>query len=352
MTTTLQSHGGGAQPASIDTSGKVTGGTALRIYGFDSAEAAHAAGYVCEGGPAMSVALITDAQIASGAWKAEGDPSATIIYTAPSSMPVEGGYAVPIYAVNGWGSTPAPAPVSDPIGDALRADAIAYWTMNEESGTRLDSKNDYDLLEFDDSSLDRHIAGVAGLISKAAFLDSTNYDVIFRMADAPAFRSNSQIIYISTWIYVIPNSSVQVTIFSKTQGDPYYYDIILMANTTETNFTARISVGGSPWPFVDDLTARDFNSWVWLEGYVDAANNQMGLATNNEAFVTGAIGQTLTGGTGMISLGSESAEDSVGGISVKSIDIDETLVMHRKPTQDERDYLYNSGTGRALFPAP
>lgn len=115
MTTTLQSHGGGAQPASIDTSGKVTGGTALRVYGFDSAEAAHAAGYVCEGGPAMSVALITDAQIASGAWKAEGDPSATIIYTAPSSMPVEGGYAVPIYAVNGWGSSPTPPAPSGPV---------------------------------------------------------------------------------------------------------------------------------------------------------------------------------------------------------------------------------------------
>lgn len=111
MTTTLQSHGGGAQPASIDTSGKVAGGTALRVYGFDSADAARAAGYVCEGGPAMSVALITDAQLASGAWKAEGDPSATVIYTAPSGAPVEGGYAIPIYAVNGWGSTPAPAPV-------------------------------------------------------------------------------------------------------------------------------------------------------------------------------------------------------------------------------------------------
>lgn len=110
MTTTLQAHGGGAQPASIDTSGKIAGGVALRVYGFDSAEDARAAGYICEGGPAMSVALITDAQIASGAWKAEGDPSAMVVYTAPANLPVEGGYAVPVYAVNGWGSA-APAPV-------------------------------------------------------------------------------------------------------------------------------------------------------------------------------------------------------------------------------------------------
>jgi hypothetical protein len=59
-----------------------------------------AAGYVCEGGPAMSVALITATQIASGEWKAEGDPAATVFYIAPAGMPVEGGYANPIVQVN------------------------------------------------------------------------------------------------------------------------------------------------------------------------------------------------------------------------------------------------------------
>lgn len=102
MTTTLSAHGGGAQPARIDTSGKIAGGAAMRVYGFDSEAAAQAAGFVCEGGPAMSVALITDAQLASGAWKLDGDPFAVVVYTAPDSIPSEGGFAVPVYAVNGW----------------------------------------------------------------------------------------------------------------------------------------------------------------------------------------------------------------------------------------------------------
>lgn len=135
--TTLQTHGGGAQPASIDTSGKVAGGAALRVYGFDSEADAIAAGYVCAGGPAMSVALITDAQIASGEWKVEGDPSGAAVYTAPASMLVEGGYAVPVYPVNGWGS--APAPVAPLILD-LQADQLALSdnapvsTWNDLSG--------------------------------------------------------------------------------------------------------------------------------------------------------------------------------------------------------------------------
>lgn len=95
MTTTLPSHGGGAQPISIDTSGHIAGGPAIRAYVFTTLLDALAAGYVCEGGPAMSVALVTEPQ-----WKAEGDPAATVFYIAPAGMPVEGGYANPIVQVN------------------------------------------------------------------------------------------------------------------------------------------------------------------------------------------------------------------------------------------------------------
>lgn len=115
--TTLQTHGGGAQPASIDTSGKAFGGAALRVYGFDSEADARAAGFVCEGGPAMSVALITDAQINAGAWRLEGDPAALVVYTAPAGMPIEGGYSVPVYPVNGWGSASPSPPVYAPSFD-------------------------------------------------------------------------------------------------------------------------------------------------------------------------------------------------------------------------------------------
>lgn len=93
MSTTLQTHGGGAQPISIDTSGKVTGGPALRCYIFASAATAQAAGFVCEGGPAMSVAVV------GTGWLDEGDPSALPCYQVPAGYPVEGGFAVPIVSV-------------------------------------------------------------------------------------------------------------------------------------------------------------------------------------------------------------------------------------------------------------
>lgn len=102
MTTTVQTHGGGARPASINTSGNVQGGPVLRVYGFATAAEATAAGYVLAGGGAMPITIITQAQLNTGAWKLEGDPSATAVYTAPAGMPIEGGFSVPVFPVNGW----------------------------------------------------------------------------------------------------------------------------------------------------------------------------------------------------------------------------------------------------------
>lgn len=113
MTTTVMTKGGGAQPVRADTSGLTTGPIALRAYGFASAAtAAAAAGFVAEGGPAMSVYVVSAAELASGKFILDGDPAALPVYTAPTTIPlggpyfvnnypVEGGLAQPIYLVGG-----------------------------------------------------------------------------------------------------------------------------------------------------------------------------------------------------------------------------------------------------------
>lgn len=103
MTTTTPTKGGSVQPASVNTDGKTIGRVALRVYGFDTATDAIAAGFHSpEAGPAMSVYVVSDAELASGKYVLEGDPKATPIYTAPAGMKVEAGYSQPVYPVNGW----------------------------------------------------------------------------------------------------------------------------------------------------------------------------------------------------------------------------------------------------------
>jgi hypothetical protein len=101
MTTTVPTKGGPAQAVRQDMSGLNLGGPALRVYGFASAADAAAAGYAGESAPAMSIYLVSDAQLASGQFYLEGDPATTAIYTAPVGTPTEGSYTQPVYLVGG-----------------------------------------------------------------------------------------------------------------------------------------------------------------------------------------------------------------------------------------------------------
>ena len=101
MTTTVPTHGGPAQPVSVVTDGKAIGRKAMRAYGFATAADAAAAGYLCEAGPAMTVIVVTQAQLNSGEFVLDGDPKSLPVYLAPAGMAIEGGFSQPIFLVGG-----------------------------------------------------------------------------------------------------------------------------------------------------------------------------------------------------------------------------------------------------------
>ena len=101
MTTTVPTHGGPAQPVSVVTDGKTIGRQAMRAYGFATAADAAAAGYLCEAGPAMTVIVVTQAQLNAGTFVLDGDPKSLPVYLAPAGMHIEGGYSQPIFLVGG-----------------------------------------------------------------------------------------------------------------------------------------------------------------------------------------------------------------------------------------------------------
>jgi hypothetical protein len=88
-------------PVSVATDGKTIGRVALRAYGFPNEAVAVAAGFRCAAGPAMTVIVVTQAQINAGTFVLEGDPKATAVYPAPVGMRIEGGYSQPIFIVGG-----------------------------------------------------------------------------------------------------------------------------------------------------------------------------------------------------------------------------------------------------------
>jgi len=101
MTTTVPIHGGPAQPVSVVTDGKAIGRKAMRAYGFATAADAAAAGYLCEAGPAMTVIVVTQAQLNAGTFVLDGDPKSLPIYNAPAGMHIEGGFSQAVFIVGG-----------------------------------------------------------------------------------------------------------------------------------------------------------------------------------------------------------------------------------------------------------
>lgn len=331
MTTTVKALGGGAQPASIDTSGKVAGGAALRVYGFDSVEAAQAAGYVCEGGPAMSVSLITDAQIASGAWKAEGDPAALVVYTAPSNMPVEGGYALPVYSVNGWGSA---APSGDPIGDGLRTDAKAYYTLNSDGSDATGRGNT--------ASNVGTVTYVAGHIGNAAHFSSVD-DAYLSAASSPDLKMTSTDFHIAFWVKLLAKPVGGCGIVTKGESTAFEYGTFY-ESLDEFGFVAD----GGDTVFADSLGSPDVGTWYFLEVQWESSTSTPRISVNDAVFDDYGSSAALIPNNDPLIIGGQI--DPLNTPNIIDCDIQHIGIWHRFLTQDERDYLYNSGTGRTLYP--
>lgn len=101
MTTTLPTRGGPATAVTVKTDHRVNGRVAISVYGFATAAAAAADGFPAEAGPATPIYLVTAAELAAGTFVQEADPKSTPIYTAPTGMACEAGYATPVILVGG-----------------------------------------------------------------------------------------------------------------------------------------------------------------------------------------------------------------------------------------------------------
>lgn len=242
----------------------------------------------------------------------------------------------------------------DPIGDALRADAVAYWTLNETSGTRADATgNGHDATILEEGGAVDSVTGLIGKAMHTEWIDDQTVQYHLTAPDNAALR-NSNKLYIAGWIRPLNYHGLPALV-GKLRPDPdYYYDYFLYLDPDQdgTNYGYLVPFlyyGGDPWP---SLSLPDvhlgYNVWIFLEAYIDPVNNQVSLAVNAGEWTTRSAGGLLVGGTGKLTIGYEYE------LTGASCDVDEVGIyaMSEVPTQEQRAYLYNSGAGRALFPAP
>lgn len=231
---------------------------------------------------------------------------------------------------------------SDPIGDTLRADAVAYWKMDEVGGTRIDATTrGNNLLD-----VNSNVGSAAGKIDNAAQFTrngakilriNDNEDVVIKQA-AP--------FYLWTWVTLSEVAiSSGVSLFQKGSSANTHREYWL-------NFfdLFSFSIGNtSALSFVSPTS----DTFYFVEAFYDPSAGDyggIGIAVNRENFLTANLPSNISG-VFLYHLPLYVGSDDNNEAPHSGL-IDEAGILHRLPSQDERDYLYNSGAGRALFPAP
>lgn len=224
----------------------------------------------------------------------------------------------------------------DPIGDALRADAAAYWKMDEASGTRVDATgNGFDLSDLNNAGSATGKNGNGLLVSGAAHyaryngtglqFGDTSFSIAAWVKIAAFAVGQSQNIF----SYINDSTfEVEWALESDDFGDYFGMAFYTLAQTIDTF----------------DFGAIVTDQWYFVVCEYNKADSKERLYIDNVLARESALVANIATAN-VVSFGLEAT-----GLGSTNCIRDEVLVINRVLTTAEKDYLYNSGSGRTLYP--
>lgn len=215
--------------------------------------------------------------------------------------------------------------------NTLNNGLVAYWKMDEVSGTRVDSgPNGLDLTD------NNTVGSATGIITNSASFVAANDESLTRANNALLNPGNTDFTF-CLWVYPDFTGFARV-IFAKTGGagnEQYYLRHQGGGNALEwgvsgngTAFTTR--TGGA-------LSVA--NTWYFVCVWHDATANTINIQVNNGVAASTAFTLGVFAGTAEFSIGRDT--DVSNNWSGR---IDEVGYWDRVLTADERAFLYASGT--------
>jgi len=229
------------------------------------------------------------------------------------------------------------APAGDPIGDVLRADAVAYWTMNETSGARNDSVGSNDL---DPQNIPASVAGKVLNAARFISVDSQSLTV------SPSFDTLATDFTWALWVK-LRNKVITQDLVARVNTDSGDDEYVIQYSAESDRIllsTTQVSVKG------DNYGSPAVDTWLFVVCSFEEGTpiDTLKISINNGAGNTQATEGNQAAGDSVLSIGAGEGWDW----HYSDSDVDEVAFWKRLLTTDELAYLYNSGAGRALFPAP
>lgn len=220
--------------------------------------------------------------------------------------------------------------------DPLLTDLVSWWSMDEASGTRADSHGSHDLTD------NNTVGQTTGVVSNAASFVAANNESL-SLGHHSDFVIGDTDFTLVFWANLNASGDNPSTVVGKRDtsfGSNDGWNIGGGATRHSLAFTARSADGLSN--VSTSTVALGADTWGFVIAEYNSATDTISLEANRGTPVTAS----LTGGGNP----SDVADLVIGGVStVNNIQgfVDEVAIWRRLLTADEKDRLYNSGSGMA-----
>lgn len=217
---------------------------------------------------------------------------------------------------------------------------VAYWSMEEASGTAIDAHAANDLAE---TGSPNTIASATGVVSNARDCerDDTEY---FTIADNADLSVGDIDFTVAGWVNMESAAAALWGVAGKwvPAGDQREYLVYFDNAATKLVFTVS-ATGTSTTTVVNASTTQTTATWYFFVAWHDTDDNKIYLQINDgtvaEAAHTTGVFATGTGGFDICSFSGNA--NHFDGL------VDEVGFWKKTLASDERTWLYNSGSGRS-----
>ena len=217
-----------------------------------------------------------------------------------------------------------------------RVSLIAWWSLDEESGNAIDAWGANDLTDTNT------VLFATGKVSNARDFELANVEY-FTLADNTDLSTGDIDFTFGCWVNM-ESQAADMQIMAKwtTGGNQREYRILYQQSTNRL----RVAVSADGIAASGSLNADTFGAvatgtWYFVVAWHDSVNNLLGISVNGTsdttAYTTGVFNGTSVFDIGAFGAGTQPFD----GL------IDEAFLYKKVLTADQREWLYNSGNGRA-----
>lgn len=217
--------------------------------------------------------------------------------------------------------------------DVIYTNMISYWSLDQATGTRLDSKSTNHLTD------KNTVTSTTGKIGAAAEFNSANSERLFKTDNAELSTGDIQF-YVAAWVYATLDDGTAQCVVSKggASGDRSWE---LHANwaTNKFDFTVYSNANAATTVSTGTITT---STWYFVECWHDSVSNTIGVAINRTE-TTSAYSNGVKDDTGNFTIGARNTGNYLTG-RVDELGFWKNYI----PDSTRKNFLYNSGTGRSF----